>query len=357
MVMLAASMLVTSFEPERLFPFVIVVAFVMTTASATQDVSADAYRVDVKPPAAPAAAASLFVMGYRAAMALLGAGSLIIGGWLSREFGPAVGWSVTFSLLALVMVGIMACNWFAPEPPDDRPEHGSLHSRLVRTVVEPWRSMRERFGRRLAALLLFIFIFKLPDNLAIPMTLPFLERHLGYSFETIGWVRQGVGLGVTIAGALLGAVIVPRLGMRWSLMLFGLVQATSTASFAWLAMHAEAIAPTPPGVAALAAAVMVEYLGIGLVTAGFVAFLMSLCEPRHSATQYALLTAVMTLGVTLAGARSGWLYEQLLVWSEGDATRAWTNFFLLCVASGVLGLLLVPWVTHARSAEFERVAR
>ncbi|MBX3354557.1 MAG: MFS transporter [Phycisphaeraceae bacterium] len=323
-------------------------ALCMTICSATQDVAADAYRIDISPPATRAAAASVFVMGYRLALALLGAGSLIVGGWATMKWGAAFGWGITFAGLALIMPLLALGTLFAPKPEGDQPEPSSLSSRLARSVVEPFRDLAERFGSRLVALLAFIFIFKLPDNLAIPMTLPFLQRHLGYELADIGWVRQAIGLGVTIGGALIGAMLVPRLGLRRSLFVFGIVQATSTASFAWLAMHAAAVAPDAPGIPALIIAVVIEYLGIGLVTAGFVAFLMSLCTPRYSATQYALLTAVMTLGVALAGAQSGNIFQWLLAASDGDATAAWFRFFLLCVASGAIGLALIPWVTERR---------
>lgn len=342
--------------PTTLFIVIFAIAFIMTLASATQDVSSDAYRIDVSPPETRAAAASVFVMGYRAALAVIGAGSLILSGRLAHHFGDTVGWTLTFVILALVMLAFAAATSVAPEPPDDAPERLPVAERLLRAVIEPFRDMHARLGWRLPALLLFVFIFKLPDNLAIPMTLPFLHTHLHYELETIGWVRQAVGVGVTIGGALIGAVIVPLLGMRRSLLLFGVVQATSTASFAWLATHAAAMAPTHPGVIALGGAVVVEYLGIGLVTAGFVAFLMSMCTPRFSATQYALLTAVMTLGVSLAGTVSGRVYQQLLAWSDGDATLAWSRFFLLCVATGVFGLVLVPLVTRSRAAELARDA-
>jgi len=326
-------------------------ALLMTFASATQDVSSDAYRIDISPPETRAAAASVFVMGYRAALALLGAGSLILSGRLARDFGQAIGWSATFFALALIMFAMIFATWWAPEPVNDAPEQAPAGERLKRAIIEPFRDLWQRIGARMIAMLFFIFIFKLPDNLALPMTLPFLHKHLHYEMESIGWVRQAVGVGVTIGGALLGAVIVPMLGMRRSLLLFGVVQAVSTASFAWLAMHAASIAPVAPGTGALALAVVIEYLGVGLVTAGFVAFLMSICNPRYSATQYALLTAVMTLGIALAGAWSGRLFEMLRDWSGDDATIGWTRFFLVCVASGAVGILLVPFVTVPRAVE------
>lgn len=335
---------------ESLIPLLFGAMLLLTIASATQDVAADAYRIDVTPAPERAAAASVFVMGYRIALALLGAGTLIAGEVASRHFGPAIGWAMTFAALAAVMALASLGTRIAPIPVNDVPSSAPLGERLRSTVREPFLDFMQRYGTRLPLLLLLIFLFKLPDNLALPMTLPFLKKHLGYSLETIGWVRQALGVGVTIGGALLGAVIVPRLGMTRSLLLFGVVQATSTASFAWLAWHAAAVAPSAPGTLALAGAVIVEYLGVGLVTAGFVAFLMSLCDPRHSATQYALLTAVMTLGVALAGAASGRLFEWLLAHANGQATTAWIRFFLICVASGVLGLAIVPFVTRERAA-------
>lgn len=335
---------------SSLLPLVFAFGLLIAFSSATQDVSADAYRADVSPPEARAAAASVFVLGYRVALAGLGAGALIMGGRLSGMFGVSSGWSLVFAALGLVMLASIAIAWFAPEPPGDRPDAAPLGERLRTGVVAPFVELSARLGARLPLVLLFVILFKLPDTLPQPLTVAFLKEHCGYTTEFIGVARQAIGLGVTIVGAIAGGLLVPLLGLRRSLILFSVIQAATTGAFALLAQYAAPGAAWHEDRLALSLVIVIEYLGAGLVTAGFVAFLMSLCEHRHSATQYALLTAAMTLGAAFAGAASGPLFAWLRESSGGDPAAAWSRFFIVSALIGAPGLALVRFVAPRDAA-------
>lgn len=306
--------------------------------SATQDISVDAYRADVADDETRASAASMSVTGYRLALAGAGAGAIML--------ATRIGWVPAMALTALAMLLCAGGTMAAPDPPDDRAPRRDF----AEAVVAPLESLRRRLGGRAWLVALFVIAFKLPDTLPQSMVPPLLMRQLGYQADDVAIMRQAVGLGTTIVGALLGAALVPRLGMRRSLLVFGVLQAASTGAFAALALwripadHGTGFAHwIAPGTLALIATVIVEYGCAGLVTAGFVAYLMSLCDRRWSATHYAILTSLVALGAALAGMAGGRLVEALA--SGIGAERAWPAFFALSALAGVPALLLVPAVT------------
>jgi len=298
-----------------LFVFGMIAALVSFT-SATQDIALNAYRADVLPPELRGAGAASFITGYRLAMIATGAGILAL--------VDVIGWSQAYLVAAgLLVIGLLGTA-FAPEPPGAH-EHPQT---LLEAVIEPFRAFLATAHGPL--ILLFVFLFKLPDYLAARMTSPFLVD-LGFSNSEIALVRQTFGLAMTIVGALCGGGVVASIGLRRSLLLFGSLQLLSNAGFLYLAT----VKATLP---ALFVAIGIENFCTGLVAAGFVAYLMSCCDRRFSATQYALLTSVMLLGNRLCGAISGALADQL----------GYPAFFAVTIAIGIPGMmmLLIPRVAR-----------
>lgn len=324
----------------------VAVGCVIGLLSATQDISVDAWRADIATAQTRAAAASASVTGWRIAAAGAGAGAILL--------ASSAGWPLTMVLTALLMLACIGATTMAPDPPQDIAPRRSF----TEAVIEPLRALLGRLGGRAMAVALFVVVFKLPDLLALPMLPPFLLRHMEYASHDVAIMRQAVGVGTTIVGALVGAVIVPRLGMFRSLVLFGVLQAVSTGSFCVLALggipadHGEGLVHwLAPGTLALLAAVIVEYFCAGLVTAGFVAYLMWLCDRRWSATHFAILTSLMALGAAGAGSAGGWMVDAFIARIGADA--GWPWFFGACILAGVPGLLLIRTVTHPSLAGSE----
>jgi PAT family beta-lactamase induction signal transducer AmpG len=174
--------------------------------------------------------------------------------------------------------------------------------------------------------LAFVLLFKLPDVMTGRLTLRFM-LDIGIPELEIGAVRQGLGVFMTIAGALVGGAIVARMRLWPSLWLFGILQAVSNLGF-WI------LAQTGPHRWTMVSVVAVENFCTGLVVAGFTAFLMSQCNPRFSATQFALLTSLMALSRDIGGAPAGYLVHAL----------GWSNFFALSVLAALPGMALLPWL-------------
>ena len=279
--------------------------------SASQDVVFDAYRADVLPAAKRGAGAAVSVLGYRLGMIVSGGLAL----WLAER---VTGWGgMYFVMAALMLVGV-AATLAAPEP---KAPPAAPHS-LRDAVVEP---LREFFGRPGAwALLGLIVCYKLGDAFAGALSTAFLIRGAGFGADEVGLVNKSFGLAATIVGALAGGVAMAKLGLYRSLLWFGIGQALTNLGY-WL------IAVSPKSLALMAGAVGLENLIGGMGTAAFVALLMSLVDARFSATQYALLSAIASVGRVYVGPATGYLVEAV----------GWPTFFLLTVAFAAPGLALL----------------
>ncbi len=303
---------------------VAILAFLIAFFSATQDISVDAYRTDILKPEERGAGAATTVLGYRIAMLVSGAGALII----SDHFG----WSTTFSAMALVM--FLCCGFTVISREPFYYQKGP--SSLKEAVFSP---LKNYFSRDNAlGMLLFIVFFKMPDVLAGAITTPFI-LDLGFSRSDVGFINKAFGLGSSIIGALIGGALVAKLGLNRSLWVFSALQAFSNFSFAILAYSGK-------NYPVLVASVGIENLTGGMGTAGFVAFLMSLCDKRYSASQYALLSGISAIVRVIAGVPTGMLADRL----------GWFYYYAFTVLGAVpifiLLFLFVPW-----NAKGDRISR
>jgi len=224
-----------------------------------------------------------------------------------------------------------------------------------------WAARRARFETFLGSLasyfsqvgalpfLAFIVLYKLGDAFAGSLLTPFLLQAMHYSTAEVGVVNKVIGLWLTIAGALVGGALMIRLGLWRSLMLFGVLQMLGNLGFWWLALHGRdalpglvipafdwgfvKLAQATPVDGGLLMAIASENITSGMGTAAFVAFLMSLCNRRFSATQFALLSAFASVGRVWVGPLAGVLAQSI----------GWPAFFLvsIVVALPALALLLV----------------
>ena len=298
-------------SPGRSLMGLALAAVTVAFFSASQDVVFDAYRADVLPAAKRGAGAAVSVLGYRLGMIVSGGLAL----WLAER---VTGWGgMYFVMAALMLVGV-AATLAAPEP---KAPPAAPHS-LRDAVVEP---LREFFGRPGAwALLGLIVCYKLGDAFAGALSTAFLIRGAGFGADEVGLVNKSFGLAATIVGALAGGVAMAKLGLYRSLLWFGIGQALTNLGY-WL------IAVSPKSLALMAGAVGLENLIGGMGTAAFVALLMSLVDARFSATQYALLSALASVGRVYVGPATGYLVEAV----------GWPTFFLLTVAFAAPGLALL----------------
>ena len=286
--------------------------------SASQDIVLDAYRRELLPDVELGLGNSIHVQAYRLSGLVPGSLALILADHLQ--------WHTVFIVVALFMgVGLIMTLCI-----DEAIAHPSPPKTMREAIVEPFREFVQRKGVAAAALILaFLFLYKLGDNMATALQTPFYVD-VGFSLTQIGSIAKFASLFSAIVGGLVGGVIMIKLGINRALWTFGVVQVVSILGFAVLSE----VGANPW---MLGVAVSLEYLGVGLGTAAFTAFIAKNTNPVFAATQFALFTALTSVPRTLANAVTGVIVEQ----------TGWTTFFFLCTALAIPGMLLLfkvaPW--------------
>ena len=304
-------MLLGSLQPADSILVLGVAALLVATLSASQDVVIDAYRRETLADDEQGLGAACYVYGYRFGMLLASGGGLIA--------ADIIGFHGVYFVMAAIMAAMMLVTVLAPEP---AMEHGRPAS-LSSAFVGPFKEFFSR-GRSDAVLVLaFIVLYKLGDNLASHMTIPFY-LDVGFTNTEIGAVVKLFGFWATVAGTFLGGALVMKVHLYRALWIAGILQAVSTAGFVLLTVFgADRLV--------LAAVVAFENFTMGLGMAAILAFMATLTDRRFTATQFALLSSLVTLARTVFAAPTGWLAEQL----------GWVNFFLMDAFIAIPGLMLL----------------
>ena len=307
LILIFSMSLVSPTKSTLIFAFL---AFALAFASSSQDIVVDAYRAEVLREEERGLGAAVSVTGYRIAMLVSGALALIL--------SEVLGWRSTYMLLAgLMLVGIMAVS-LGPEP--------EILGTQPTTMNEAVRGPLAEFFTRDGAwmMLALIILYKLGDAFAGSLTTSFLIRGVGFSVGEVGAINKGMGLAATIVGALFGGALMTRMGLYQSLLFFGVLQAVSNLSFMVLSIVGKSYPM-------LVFAIAFENLAGGMGTAAFVAFLMALCNHNYTATQFALLSALASLGRVFVGPASGFLVDEY----------GWLLFFLVTFLVAIPGLILL----------------
>lgn len=306
----------------------ILVAFL----SATLDIVVGAWTVEAFPGRALGVGSSLSVVGYRAAMLAAGA--------IGLQIANAAGWRWAFAALGLAMAATALAPILSREPTS----HPATRESFGQSLVAPMSELVRRLGLSLVIVVAIALFFRLPDQLARSMQQPFLLTYLQYDLGQFGWVRNGAGIPATLLGAILGGAAIVRFGMFRTLIVAAVLQSLSNLGFAWLGLT---IAPldgtqqpwlSTPILSMLAVGTFENLCG-GAVSSVFVAWLMSLCQPRHAATQYAILSGAMAFAAGIANPVSGYLAKAM----------SWPSFFAITALGGVPGILLVLLTRFIRS--------
>lgn len=286
--------------------------------SATQDVALDAYRRELLPDNELGLGNSIHVQAYRISGLLPAALSMILADHIPWDWVFII--TGGYMLIGVLMTLSIREAIAQPRAPKT----------LREAVVEPFK---EFIGRRHwsgAVLFLgFIFLYKLGDSMATALSTPFYID-LGFTLSQIGIVAKNAALWPSIVGGLMGGLLMVKIGINRALWLFGVVQLVTILGFALLASMGD-------NLAMLVLVIGMEYLGVGLGTAAFTAFIARSTHPSFAATQFALFTALTALPRTVSSAVSGIIVEHI----------GWVDFYLLCTALAVPGMLLLfkvaPW--------------
>ncbi len=297
-------------DPARHAGQLAALLLVYVTLSATQDIAIDAYTIETTHGRELGVANSVRIGAYRGASFVSSA--LLV--WVAGRHG----WRATFFTGAVLLALLAAATLVVPSP-----ARASGHPA---TLAEPVAALLRRRG--IWAVVLFALLFKLDISAMEPMTKPFWVA-AGFSLDQIAALTTGRLL-ATLAGATLGGAIATRVGIFPALWSLGLVQLLSSLGYAGAAAAGVGKGP-------ITAAALFENFAAGLGTAAFLAFLMSVCERRYAATQFALLSAMYALSRWAAGLVSGLLAERL----------GFPAYFTLTFLLGLPAYLLLPRIRTA----------
>lgn len=309
-------------------------ALLVALASATQDIVIDAFRVESLDTDEQAAGMAAYVAAYRVGMLISTAGALyIVSGFELLGTGKHAAWSLGYAVMA-AMVGIgMIATLFAREPARsqaaavEKAGHAG-ESPVKRVFGAAVAAFSEFLGRDSAiAVLIFVVLYKLCDAFAGTMTAPFVID-LGFTRTDYANIVKGLGLAATLLGGFAGGLVARAMPLATALWIGAFLQMASNFVFVWQAYiglnHW-----------ALAVSITVESFTGAIGTVIFVAYLSSLCQsPLHTATQYALLTALAAFGRTYLSASAGYLAEGV----------GWPIFFMISAAVGLPGVVLLWWL-------------
>ncbi len=331
-------------DPTEGLTVMALLALLVAFCSATQDITIDAFRIESDADEYQAALASTYVIGYRLAILMAGAGALYIADFVS--------WTAAYlAMAACVSVGMLAVL-LSPEPssPDRlniandplvvsfraqtkmqgwRLETGAW---LIGSVVAPFKDFMQRFGWLALPVLALVGLYKVSDLSMAAMANP-LYIDLGFSLSEIASVTKVFGIFMTLFGGMVGGVLVARYGILPMLLLGALLVALTNLVFAWLASIGY-------NIPALFVTIGADNFANGFSATVFIAFLSSLVSRRYTATQYALFSSFMTLPGKFIGGPSGWIVDQ----------AGYVFFFFYASALGIPALLLVLWLVKRREA-------
>lgn len=307
-------------------------ALLIATFSATQDIAVDAYRVERLAKEEQGTGAAMAIFGYRIGMLVSGAGAL----WLADQLG----WHGTYLLMAGLMASGILVTLVVKEPrvPESALPQEVTHGAVERirvffrdSVIAPFADFMTR--PHWLAVLVFVILYKLGDAFMGTMFNPFL-LDLGFTKSQIAEVVKLYGLAATLIGSFMGGWVVARLGVYRTLMVCGFLHMLTNLLLCLLAQRGA-------DVEFLTFSIVLENFTGGMAGVAFIAYLSALCKVNYTATQYALLSSLAAFGRTWLSTPSGAIAQSL----------GWAQFFAIASLIGLPSLVLLWWLERSRKRQ------
>jgi PAT family beta-lactamase induction signal transducer AmpG len=321
-----ALLVLSQVNPAQNIELFAIVAFAVAFSSATQDIVVDAYRIECAEVRMQGVLAAAYQYGYRVALIFSMGGALILSDYVS--------WSLTYQIMALMMIiGLVATLW-ADEPEEIterfRAPDGTLIDKAVawfrHAVAEPFGDFIQRFGRFALVLIVFISLYRISDYVLGILANPFY-LDLGYTGTQIGLIAKTYGAWVTIVGIGAGGWAVLKFGVARCLVTATVLIASTNLFFAAMVL----VGPEPW---MLAVTITADNVAQGFGGTVLIAYLSSLVNASFTATQYAMLSSIMSLFPKLVAGYAGNVQEAV----------GWLGFFLYAAALGIPAILLAGYV-------------
>ena len=338
-ILLIISIIILGMGNPSMNPFnVAVLATLVAFSSASQDIVIDAYRRESLIDEEQTIGASAYVLGYRIGALAAGAGGLILADYMSYQ--------MVYAIMSIIMIYGVFITLIAEEPKKYY-EPSNFISAIYNPFVEFFNryvsiniasdrlmnlNIRSKISRRNimsntllipVLILLFILLYKIGDTMAHSLSTNFY-LDIGFSKSEIGTIVKFFGLFATLVGAFIGGLVSLKIGLFRSLMIFGIFQAIATLGFSVLAYVGDSLY-------LLMLVISLENLAAGMGYTAYLAFIANMTNKRFTATQFALMTALMSLPRTLFSGMSGYLVEML----------DWELYFIFCSVIAFPALIIL----------------
>ena len=305
--------------PSRLAPFIaftLLVAF----AGATQDIAVDAYRIEIAPVADQGALTATYSLGYRVALILSGAFAL--------GFADHFPWPQVYLLMSVAMLVPIGANLRAIEPTAHHRLAAGWGDAMRQMFLDPFADFFRRYGVALSlTVLLFILLFKIPEQALVGGIMSPFYLAMNFSKTEIGAITKFYGIWIGMAGVFAGGFAVARWGARKPLLAGVVLCALCNLLYLWLIAH-------PGNLLVLTAVISGENFMLGFLGTTAVAFLSSLVNREHTATQYALLSSMVNLPGKVLGVFAGGIVE----------ATSYGTYFVIATLAVLPATLLFLWL-------------
>lgn len=340
-IMMALMAKIGFYHPKDNLQEIVILSIIISFISATYDISYDAYRVELLERREQGAGAGISIVGYRVGILASGGLTLII--------ADIYNWATAFVAISLTMglAGIFALikpkNFNINDDEAVEFNFADFFDWLKKYVGTPFKKFIEDHHNWLL-ILFFTIAYKFGDALLGKMANPFYQD-IGFTKTTVAEITKFYGFFTSIIGGLIGGWAVYKIGIIRSLLWFGILQAISNFTFVWQAMAG-------PSVAVLTTVITIENITGALGTSAFVAYLSSLCNIRFTATQYALLSSVSSLGRYFSNIPSGYLVDK-----EYGLGLSWEWYFIITVIISIPGIIMVKYLKTEKQMQMEKENR
>lgn len=331
---IASLLLMAAITPAQLGLF-IAATLGVAFFGATQDIAVDAYRIEIAPVDAQGALVATYSLGYRI--------GLIVAGAFAAIMADHIAWSLVYLIMAAAMLIPLAANLVASEPQVAiKPQHPRWREAMVSAVADPFADFFRRFGWALALMVLaYILLFKVPEQATVGGIMSPFYIDQGFTKTQIGSITKLWGVWVGIVGVFCGGAMVTKLGAWKSLGIMMLVCGSCNLLYLLLMVH-------KGDLWVLTAVISAENFTLGMLGPPTVAFLSALVNPKHTATQYALLSSLVNLPGKVLGFFAGGI-----VMATG-----YGMYFIITVLALVPAALLYVWLTpKLRARVFDPAAQ
>ena len=335
-------------NPIENLTLIIAVGLIIAIASATQDITVDALRIEQineQEKKSMAAGAAMVVVGWWSGYKLGGLVALFTAQYFENR-GVIEYWQLTFLVMGIIIILMNIALMFVHEAisadkADKQKEADKLIENYIGsqntltksiswisgTISGPVISFFKKNGFSIAiGILGFVFLFKIGEAFLGRMSIIFYKE-IGFSKSDIAIYSKSLGWITTVIFTLLGGLFVIRSGVLKAMFLAGVLMASTNLLFSFLAWNEKSEL-------LFAIAVIFDDMAAAFATVAFVAFISLLVDRTYTATQYALLASIGTAGRTTLASSSGALVD----WLNGD----WGLFFIL-TALMVIPSLICLW--------------